>query len=115
MSVDDALISLVSFMRAGLWCCETRLGPPVKIFLLTAPGRYFICGSFLLFVFVMLSCLFIAACGRLLEVRADLLALSYVWCFLVFLSLSHVVPVLGHLCYVIVLIPDLCLLTDFES
>ena len=42
---------------------ETSLSPPVKIFLLTVPRRFFFCGSFcyLCIVFVMLSCLYIAA------------------------------------------------------
>ena len=39
--------------------------------------------------------------------------LTCVWCFLVFLSLSHMV--LGLVCYLIVFYPDICLLPYYES
>ena len=64
------------------------LSPPV-IFLPIVPRWCFFCGSFFLFVFCVLSCLFFVVCGRLLE-TADLWVLWYVVsCALL---LSHMVP-----------------------
>ena len=61
---------------------------------------------YLCFVFVMFSCLFIVAlwspAGKGLTSW-----LSYLWCFIVLLSLSHVVS------WVIVSIPDICILSYF--
>ena len=61
-----------------------------KIFLLTVPRQCFFYGSFLLFTFVVLSCLFTAAlwspAGKGLTSW-----LSCMCCFLVFMSLSNVV------------------------
>ena len=75
------------------WYRQTCLSPPV-IFLLTVPRRCFFVDPFyhlrFLFAFVILSCLFHAAlwspAGKGLTHW-----LFCVWCFLVFLSLSHVV------------------------
>ena len=55
-----------------------------------------------MFVLVMLSCLFLEALGSPAG-RGLTSLLSYVLCFLVFLSLSHMVSRL------IVSVPDLCL------
>ena len=81
--------------QAGKYSPETTkcfLSPPFTVFLLTVPRRCFFCGSFcyLCFVFIMFSCLFIAVlwspAGRALTSW-----LSWrMWCFIVFLSLSHV-------------------------
>ena len=67
------------------------------------------------FMFVMLSCLFIAALSS--PAQKGLTSwLYYMLCLIVlfFLSLSHVVHVLDQVWYLIVSIPDLCLLTYFE-
>ena len=117
---DDTPISYGSFMRtkhvfvfihirnkdsAGT---ITSLSPPVKYFLLAVPRRCFFVNGFcyLCFVFIMLFYLFIAAlwspAGKGLTS-----SLSCVWCFLLFLSLSHV---LGWVWDLIVSIPYLCLL-----
>ena len=65
--------------------------PSSKIFLLTVPRRYFICGSFVLFMFcvVILSCLFMLPCGHLHGKGWSVG--SCLWYLIVFLSLSHVV------------------------
>ena len=70
------------------WRHETSLSPPVKIFSLTVPRRCFFCGSFLLYMScvcrIVLSdhCCLVATCWHLG---------SRLRCFIVFLSLSHVV------------------------
>ena len=63
---------------------------------------------FFVFVFGMLSCLFLAA---LLSSAGKGLT-SCVLCFLVFLSLSHF---LGQVWYLMVSIPDLCFPLFFET
>ena len=63
------------------WYRETSSSPP-EIFLLTAQRQCFFCGLILLFVFVILLCLSLAALGS--PVRKGLTAwLSCMWCFLV--------------------------------
>ena len=66
------------------------------------------CYLWIIFVFVMLSCLFLAAlwspAGKGLSPW-----LSCVWCFLVFF-VTFPYGGLGQVCYLIVSIPDLCLL-----
>ena len=87
---DNNYFSLI--LRIWGWHCETRLSPPVKIFLLTDPRRCFFCGPFVLFMswvchaFVSVHCWLVLTCWE----RADLLALV---CDvqLCFWSLSHVV------------------------
>ena len=81
------------------WLPKRTMYSTVNI-LLTVPGRCFFCGSFLLFMFR--ARLFIAAL-RSLAVKGLTSWLSCMRCFLLFLSLSHVVW------YSIVSIPDLCL------
>ena len=68
---------------------------------------------YLCFVFVRLSCLFIAALWSPAGwERANLLAFLYMRCFLVFVTFPC--GVLGQVWYLIVLIPDLCFLTYFD-
>ena len=72
---------------------KTSLNPPVKIFFTVRPlqdGASFVDHfCYLCFVFVLFSCLFIAALWSL--TRKGLTSwLSYMLCFIVFLSLSHV-------------------------
>ena len=76
---------------------KTSLSPPVKFVLLTFPRRRFFYGPFcyLCLVFVMLSCLFMAALWS--PARKWLASwLSCMLCFIMFLSLSHVVSVRTH-------------------
>ena len=88
------------------------LSPPVKYVLLTVPRRCFFSGSFLLFMFrvchafLSVHCCLVVTCWE----RDYLLALLYMM-FSTFLSLSH--DVLGQVWYLIISIPDLCLLTYF--
>ena len=66
--------------------------PPPVLFLLTVPRWCFFKGSFFKFVFAfaILSCLFLSALWS--PVRKGLTSwLSCMWCFLVFLSLPHMV------------------------
>ena len=82
------------------------LSPPVKVFLLTIPRQCFFCGSFLLFmfhvyqVFLNFHCSHVVTCWE----RTDLLALSYVMFYCVFVTFPYV---LGQVLCLIVLIPDL--------
>ena len=85
------------------------LRPP---FLLTVPRRYFFYESFILFafVFVILPCLFFAALWS--PLKKELTSwFSCLWMFSCVLSLSKY-GVLGQVWYLIVWIPDLCLLSD---
>ena len=78
------------------WYHKTSSSPPEKkIFLLTVPMQCFFCGSFLLFMFCICHAFLSVHCNLVVTCceRDNLLALLYVmWCFLVFLSLSNVVP-----------------------
>ena len=102
--------------------------PPV-IFFLTVLRRWFFCGSFLLFVFrvfhtvLSVHCSFVVAvmwlqsCGCSLVVtcceRADLLALLCVICSCVCVAFPY--GVVDNVWYLIVSIPDLCLLHCLEG
>ena len=85
-----------------------------KYFLLTIQRRCFFCGSFLLFifrvchVFLFVHCSLVVTC---LE-RADLLAFLYVMFYYVYVTFPC--DDLGQVWCLIVLIPDLCLLSYFE-
>ena len=66
------------FVTKGEVCALlNRLKPSSKILLLTVPTRCFYCGSFMLFLFVLLCfhARLLMSCGHLLGIRADLLAL----------------------------------------
>ena len=63
-------------------------------------------------MFVMLSCLFIAALWSPAEKGANLLALLYVMFSCVFVT--FLCGILGQVWYLTVSIPDLCLLTCLE-
>ena len=76
-------VTRISWTNFQGWCYETSLSP-TKIFLLTVPRQYFFSESSLLFVFVF--ALLPAAVGKGLTSW-----LSCMWCFLVLLSLSHMV------------------------
>ena len=91
LSLVYILVDFLSWSTSGWgWYRQTCLSPPV-FYLLNVPGWCFFCVSFLLFVFrVILSCLSIAALWSPAGKRLTYW-LSCVWCFLVFLSLSHVV------------------------
>ena len=87
---------------------ETSLSHPV-IFLLTIPRRYFFCGSFLFCV-----CL----CHTVLSVSCSLVVTRPLGSHVcdVFLCICHFPirnGVLGQVWYLIVSIPDLCLLSYF--
>ena len=78
-------------MRLAPW---NQFKPSIKIFLLTVPGRYFFCGSFMLF----LSCVCYAfVCACLLIPCGHLLGKGWplgfrLWCLIVSLLLSHWYP-----------------------
>ena len=85
-----------------------------SIFLLAVPRRCFFSGFFLLFVFHVLHAVFSVSCslvGTCWE-KADTLALLYVMISRVFVIFSYCV--LGQWWYLIVSIPDLCLLPYLE-
>ena len=66
---------------------------------------------FIVFVFAMLSCLFLAGLWSLVGERADLLALLYVMFSCVFVTFPY--GILGQVWYLIVYFPDFCLLPYF--
>ena len=85
---------------------------PSSDFLLTVPGQWFFCGSVFylcfMFIFVMLSFLFLAA----LWLPAEKGLTSWLSCVLYFLVLCHYLiwcSLPGMVQYLIVSIPDLCL------
>ena len=92
----------------------TSLSHPVEIFLLTVPRRCFFCGSSLLFMFrvchdfLSVHCSLMVTCWE----YANLLALLYVKFYCLFVTLQY--GVLVQVWYLIVSIPDLCLLTYFN-
>ena len=71
------------------WHSETGLSPPVKYFYWPLHTSFVNHLCYLCLVFIMLSGLFIAACGHLLGKGWPLG--PCLWCLIVFLSLSHVV------------------------
>ena len=80
---------------------------PVKTFLLTVPRRCFFCESFFVIYVLCLSCFLVCSlqpCGHLL----CSLVCEVFMCFVIFQC-----GVLGQVWYLIVSIPDLCLLTYF--
>ena len=85
------------------------------MFLLTVPKRSFLCGSFLLFMFPVchsvlnVYCSLVATCWE----GANLLAVLYVMFSCVFVTFPC--GVLGQVWYLIVSIPDLCLLPYYED
>ena len=82
---------------------------------LTVPRWCFFCGSFLLLVFSVSVILSLSVPSSIVVTcweRADLLALLYVMFYCVFITLPN--GVLGLVWYLIVSIPDLCLLPNFE-
>ena len=85
------------------------------LFLLTVPRWCIFCESFLLFVFRVCLChsglyvSFVVTCWE----RIDLLAFLCMMFSYVFITFPY--GVLGHVCYLIVLIPDLCLLPYFVA
>ena len=83
------------------------------LFLLTVRMRCFFGGSFLLFVFVfaILWCLFLKAL-RTPGGRGLTSLLFCMWCFLVFF-VTFPYAVLGQVWYLVVLIPDICLILYF--
>ena len=86
------------------WYREKSLSPPVKMVLLTLPRQCFLCGSFWLFI----SCVFIAAL-RSPPGKDWPLGLLVREVLLFFVSFPC--GVLGQVWCLIVLIPDLCILT----
>ena len=95
-------------MGKSLWNFETILSPPV-LFLLTVPKQYFFCGFG--FVFDILSSLCLAVLWSP-DGKGMISCLSYVWCFLVFF-ITFPFEVLVQVWYLIVSIPDLCILPHF--
>ena len=91
------------------------LGPPSSDFLLTVPRGCFFCGSFLLSMFhvclyytiVSVPCTFVITCWK----KTDLSALLCVMCPCVFVTVTY--GVLGKVWFLILSIPDLCLLLFF--
>ena len=97
-------------VRLAQW---NRFKPSSKKFLLTVPGQYFFCGSFVFLVscvsnaFVSVHCCFVVTCRE----RADLLALvGDVYCIFV----TFPCGILGQVWYLIVSFSDLCLLSYFK-
>ena len=82
---------------------------------MTIPRRCFFCRSFLLFMFRVCHAFLPGHCSLLVICweRANLLALLYVVFFCVFVT--FLCGVLGQMMYLIVSIPDLCLLTYFYN
>ena len=72
---------------------ETSLSPAVNMSLLTDPRWLFFCGSFLLFMFRGCHAFLSVYCSLVVHCWERLASwLSCMLCFIVFLSLSHVVP-----------------------
>ena len=97
------------------WYCETCLSPPV-IFLSTVPGRCCFVDLFryLCFVFVFayyLVC-FLQPCGHMMGKGWPLGSLECDVC-LCFVTFSYCV--LGQVWFLIVSIPDLCLISYFDK
>ena len=84
-----------------------RFGPSIGIFLLTVPGRYFFCGSFVSFVscishaFASVHCCPVATGWE----KADLLALV---CDVDCIFVAFPCGILGQVWYLIGSFPDLC-------
>ena len=97
--------------------CTTEEVQANESFLLIVPRRCFFCGSFLLFLFrvclchtvVSVPCSLVVTCGE----RADLLALACVMFSCVFVTFSY--GALGQVWFLIVPIPDICLLPYFTN
>ena len=102
------LCVLFHIRMKGLGCYrETSLRPPV-IFLLTVSRRYFFCGSFSLFVVVFATLrLFLEALEKGRPLGSLICDVSYV-----FVTFPFVV--MGQVWYLILPIPDLCLLPQFD-
>ena len=88
------------------------LTPPSKVFLLTVPGRYFFCGSFVLVMscvnhaFASVHCCLVVTCW---ERTFKLLFVMFNCGFVTFPC-----GILGQVWYLIVTIPDLCELSYFN-
>ena len=82
--------------------------------LLDVPRRCFFCGPYLLFIFPVCHAFLYVHCSVVVTCweRANLLALLYVMFSCGFVTCPC--GVLGQVWYLIVSIPDLCLLTYFE-
>ena len=97
---------------------KVRLAPlnlfKPSIFLLAVQRRYFFCGSFLLFVLHVCHSVLSAPCSLLITCwkSADVLALSCVIISSVFVTFPY--GILGQVWYLMVPIPDLCLLPCFN-
>ena len=79
-------------LGCGSWRCGASLGPPLEVCFAGCSGMVFFVGHFccLLFVFVMIFCLFVASLWS--PARRGLVSwLSCVSCFVVILSLSRLV------------------------
>ena len=87
-----------------------QLSPPV-IFLLTVPRRFFFRGSFFAIFVSRVSLLYCLVCSLQPWKRAGLFALLCVMFSCVFVSFLYGVS--GHVWYLIVSIPDFCLLIYF--
>ena len=114
LSVHCSLV--ITWERANLlaWYHKTSISPPVKVFLLTVPRQCIFCGSFLLFMFCVCHA-FLSVHSSIVVTfweRANLLALLYVMFSCVFITFPC--GVLGQVWYLIVSIPDICLLTFFS-
>ena len=88
---------------------------PYSIFLMIVPRWCFFCGSFLLIVFHVCQAVLSVPCSLVVTwwERADLLALLYVMISCVFVTFPY--EVLGQVWYLIVSIPDHCLLPYFYN
>ena len=83
-----------------------------KVFL-TAPRRYFFCGSFVFFCFLCFSCFRVCSllpCGHLLEKGWPLS--SFLVMFIIFF-VTFPFGILGQVWYLMVSFPDLCRLSYF--
>ena len=101
---------------SGIFLDQLTLVPLNMYFLLIVLGQCFFCGSFLLFMFHVCLCYLVLSVPCSLVVtsweRADLLAFLCVMCSCVFVTFPYDVP--GQVWYLIVSIPDLCLLVYFK-
>ena len=91
------------------------LGQVWCLIVFTVPRWCFFCGSFLLYMFLVCHAFLSVHCSLVVTCleRADLLALLFVMFYCAFVTFPC--GILGQVWCLIVLIPDLCLLSDFAG
>ena len=113
-TITPVLIVLIHMGNKGEVGAVKHVYSSAFFFLLTVPRRCFFCGSFILFAFHVCHAVLSVLCSLVVTCRerADLLALLYVMFSCVFVTFPY--GVLGLMLYLIVSIPDLCLLPYFK-